>query len=176
MEPKLTKSCQDNAMPQCMKTFVADVVTKFWSDLTDMVRFELRVKMEEPHIDLSRQPDHCKVLCWWYKLRNWYLYAVIPYDMSFWEQVKRPAYIFWKILQSIPHFGIQAGVFFLLFIAIDKTEEFQLVNFILNYKTMQFLTAGCLSAISGYFTYFYCATILPSEDAKQDFVNQQNAP
>lgn len=45
MQPKITKSVQDNKMPQCLKNFTADIVNKLWTDLTDLLRFELRVSM-----------------------------------------------------------------------------------------------------------------------------------
>jgi hypothetical protein len=56
-------------------------------------------------------------------------------------------------------------------LSIDKSEEYSLISFILTYKNIQFLTAGCLSAMFGYFQYFYCATYLPSVEAKEAFVN-----
>jgi hypothetical protein len=98
MEPKITKSVKDDKMPNCISQFVEDIVKKCWGDLTELVRFELRIKMEEQHIELSKRPDKYRWLCCWYKLRNHYLYSVMPYDRSIWEIIKTPRFIFWKSL------------------------------------------------------------------------------
>lgn len=42
---------------------------------------------------------------------------------------------------------------------IDKSDEFQLINFILDFKKMIFFTAGVLNTIIGYLLYFNCATL-----------------
>lgn len=47
MEPKLTASAKDEKMPHFIQRFVEDVIKKCWGDLTELVRFELRIKMEE---------------------------------------------------------------------------------------------------------------------------------
>lgn len=42
---------------------------------------------------------------------------------------------------------------------IDKSDEFQLVQYILDFKKMIFITAGALNGIIGYILYFICATL-----------------
>lgn len=46
MEPKITASVKDEKMPNFIQQFVEDVIKKCWGDLTELVRFELRIKME----------------------------------------------------------------------------------------------------------------------------------
>lgn len=102
-----------------------------------------------------------------YRVRDWYLYAVLPYDKSFWESLKNPSFLFWKTLQVIPIYGIQTGAYLVLFVSIDKTDEYQLVNYILSYKNIQFFTMGLLQIVVGYFEYFYCATIVPGREGHE---------
>ena len=84
MAPKASSAVKDDHMPQCFKEFTDDAVESLWSDLTDLVRFELRVYMINPEISLSRTPDKYWCLRPWYMLRNNYLYAVFPFDKTFW--------------------------------------------------------------------------------------------
>jgi hypothetical protein len=45
MEPKLDRMVDDTKMPRCLKNFVLDITQHLWHDVTDMVRFELRIKL-----------------------------------------------------------------------------------------------------------------------------------
>ena len=46
----------------------------------------------------------------------------------------------------------------LIFLIIDKSDEWQLVRYILTFKRFQFLSGGCLSGVIGYIQFFACAT------------------
>lgn len=42
---------------------------------------------------------------------------------------------------------------------IDKSDEYQLVKYILDFKKMIFVTAGVENGMIGYVLYFVCATL-----------------
>ena len=42
---------------------------------------------------------------------------------------------------------------------IDKSDEYQLVQYILSFKKMQFITAGIIESVIGYLYYFVCANM-----------------
>lgn len=42
---------------------------------------------------------------------------------------------------------------------IDKSDEYQLVQYILGFKKMIFITAGVENGMIGYILYFVCATL-----------------
>lgn len=53
---------------------------------------------------------------------------------------------------------------------IDKCDEFQLVDFILGFKRMQFFTVGCFNGIIGYIMFYRCSSFNPyrnMEEAKE---------
>jgi hypothetical protein len=55
---------------------------------------------------------------------------------------------------------------------IDRGDEFQLVDFILSFKKMQFFTVGCFNGILGYILFYQCSSFNPYhnlEEAKEYF-------
>ena len=58
----------------------------------------------------------------------------------------------------------------MIFLFIDKTDEYQLVKYILVFKKMQFFTAGCIAGVIGYIFFFSCSTLneyVTEEDMKK---------
>ncbi|CAD8184135.1 unnamed protein product [Paramecium octaurelia] len=170
METKISLSVQKAVPSSCCFDFVNDAVLSLWTDASNLIRFELRVSIDEPIITLSKRPDKNKWLKPWYRLRNWILYSLYPFDVEPGKQLRSPSFLFIKLLQVIPYYGIQVFTFLIIFLAIDKTEEYQVVNYILDYKNIQFFTAGVLNALIGFFSYFYCATLKPAHD----FINEKD--
>ena len=48
IEPKLIASAEDKSMPRCVQNIVNDSIRNLWHDFTDLVRFELRIKLAKP--------------------------------------------------------------------------------------------------------------------------------
>lgn len=44
----------------------------------------------------------------------------------------------------------------IIFIMIDKRDDYQLVQFIISFKGLQFFTMGCIGGIYAYSAYFFC--------------------
>lgn len=63
------------------------------------------------------------------------------------------------LVSLFPYWGFQPFFYILIFLFIDKGDEYQLVNFILNYKKLQFFTQGCVSGVIGYIMYYICASV-----------------
>ena len=69
-----------------------------------------------------------------------------------------------------PYYGVQPFFFVFVFFMIDKSDEFQLVKYILDFKKMIFITAGITNGVIGYITYFVCSTLniyKTSDDGKK---------
>lgn len=58
-----------------------------------------------------------------------------------------------------PYYGVQPFFFAFIFFMIDKNDEFQLVQYILDFKRMIFFTSGVTNGIVGYVLYFACSTL-----------------
>lgn len=66
------------------------------------------------------------------------------------------------ILELIPFFAV--GVFFFLldFLMIDKSDEYQLINFITRFKSLFFLSYGLIKLIVQYIQYYRCVVFSTS--------------
>lgn len=86
-----------------------------------------------------------------------------PYNRSIWKQIKTFSWWFFTLITLIPVFGVQQFYFLFVFACIDKDDEFQLYSYILDYKALQFVTQGVVSAFTAYARYFYCTTMVQDE-------------
>ena len=89
-------------------------------------------------------------------LRARYLYAYYPADKCLFQKVANPLYIIILALKMSSHTCVP--IFILQYFFIDKSDEYQVCNLILSFKSYQFLTAiytatalsytfhGCLSS------------------------------
>lgn len=65
-------------------------------------------------------------------------------DKSIWERFRWLSWWFIFIIKLIPFYGIQAFIYIFVFLFIDKKDEYQLVTYILKFKSMQFITIGSM--------------------------------
>ncbi len=61
-------------------------------------------------------------------------------------------------LSQVPFYGIGIYVFVVLFVMINKTDEFQLVSFITRYKAIQFLGLGIVPGVLQSIEHYVCLT------------------
>jgi hypothetical protein len=61
-----------------------------------------------------------------------------------------------RLISLVPFIGMQQLYFFLFFFLSDKQDEYQLVNFVLSFKGLQFVSLGVIGAIVGAAQYFSC--------------------
>lgn len=57
--------------------------------------------------------------------------------------------IFWVIflVQLVPFFGVGVFFFFIDFLMIDKSDEYQLIFFITRFKSLFFLSYGVIKGV-----------------------------
>jgi hypothetical protein len=77
-------------------------------------------------------------------------------DKDFWQKIRRIDWWIMLIISVIPFFGIQPIFFVLVFFMIDKRDEFQLIKYILSFKSSQFFGAGVIKGIIGFHLYYAC--------------------
>ena len=83
--------------------------------------------------------------CWaWARARL--LHALNPADENVFKSLRDPFVVLLLLLRMCPFYGISIIVYCLKFFIIDRTDEFQLVNFVLEFKGYQFLSSGVLVA------------------------------
>ena len=84
------------------------------------------------------------------------LYALLPADSTLFKKLRDPVGLAVFVLNLWNPFQISVWLFVLLFVLIDKRDEFQLVNFILMFKGFQAVSA-LLAAHSASMQLFSCA-------------------
>ena len=89
----------------------------------------------------------------WFRAR--FLYAILPADAGRWQTLRNPKTVGIFMLSSCPFYAVSVWVFVLLFCLIDKTDEYQLSQYILKFKTTQFLI-GLFGLIQFASKMFYC--------------------
>ena len=139
--------------PRCLQ-FTNHIKASVWAEvkdeLEDMINESLSASDKEyrelrlrnwakhPHIWPA---GHClpNIYNW---VRARFLYAVLPADANVWRVLRDPIAVFIYMLTLTPTYCISTWMFVVLFFFIEKSDEYQLVNYILKFKATQFLSVG----------------------------------
>eukprot|EP00762_Andalucia_godoyi_P002945 ANDGO_04200.mRNA.1 hypothetical protein AMSG_00053 len=91
------------------------------------------------------------------RFRGWFLYTMYPFDLSFWLQIRK--FWFWliKVICLLPFVGVQQAMFFFIFFMKDRTDEYQLIQYVLDFRGFQCITLGFIGVIVGAAQYYACA-------------------
>jgi hypothetical protein len=73
-----------------------------------------------------------------------------------WKKIKHPVWWIIFLIALVPRYGICQIWYMLIFLIIDRGDEFQLVQYIMGFKAVQFLNLGIVSALVGAGQYYIC--------------------
>mmetsp|Transcript_26768 Transcript_26768/g.56197 ORF Transcript_26768/g.56197 Transcript_26768/m.56197 type:complete len:577 (+) Transcript_26768:186-1916(+) len=93
-------------------------------------------------------------------LRARVLYALFPADNSM-----SPAFVVFLVVALMPLYGVEIWAYALVFLMIDKRDDFQLINFTCLFKTVQFIACGIYPAIAQSVEHFVCLTYVHASQA-----------
>ena len=85
------------------------------------------------------------------------LYAIMPYDLSFWGVLRRPLLFSIYLLFLFPLYGVDSICVIVLWIYTYKVDEYQLTDFIIKSKGLQFITSGLISGALAFFKMYKCS-------------------
>lgn len=144
--PAIQKAALDPLMPLFVQKIVVDAIAASWPDIKEEI-FDLWSGLvlkfapvdDPPFIRYWPNPFRAAMHSW--------LYHTFPYDRNFWWQIRRPMWWFWNIVALCPFYGVQALYFILLFLMLDKRDEYQMVNFILQFKVREGLERDTLQQL-----------------------------
>jgi hypothetical protein len=94
-------------------------------------------------------------------LRGLLLYHWQPYDQQSCSKCADVWYWVLLLIAICPFYGAQQIFHLLLFLLIDRSDEFQLCKYILDFKGLQALTLGVFGCIYGASRYAYCVNNKP---------------
>ncbi|CAE7747810.1 unnamed protein product [Symbiodinium pilosum] len=150
--PGIVKSVlADPEMPMRLQKAQDAAIDAVWPDVQQEIMWELAVTMDGKVTQDLPEVRGC-ICCAFLR------YHLYPFDRGFWGRFRDPVWILFTLIGLLPVYGISPGIFCVIFLVIDKTDEFQLVSFILEFKGFQYLTQGVIRSLMGYFMYLNCIT------------------
>jgi len=153
----LKEKIKDPYMPQFVKDFCDDAVDAIWPDVKMELKDEILKGFSKEQVIHHGEPaccGSCGPLAFW-------RYSLLPYDRGFWRQLRNPIWWLFTLASCIPKWGVMQIVYILQFIMIDKSDEFQLFQFIVMFKSLQFFTIGIVGSVLGSVQYYICVSKAP---------------
>mmetsp|Transcript_174921 Transcript_174921/g.560895 ORF Transcript_174921/g.560895 Transcript_174921/m.560895 type:complete len:1365 (-) Transcript_174921:270-4364(-) len=152
--PQIVKwTLEELDMPPSVKRLKNQAVDSLWSEVREEIMYQLSVALDGKVVtdeDLDR--EHKAVDCVRARLRH----AFMPYNKSIMWQLKNSVWWVLTLLPLVPMSLFVPITFFMIFLFIDKSDEFQLIDFILRFKGTQFITFGIVKNLVGFYGYIGC--------------------
>lgn len=143
---------EDPEMPGCVARAQNRVIDGMWPDIREEILWEVAVtldgktKLPEP----TDRPMCCCIA--------FFRYHLYPYDKGFWGKLFDPVNLAMRLISLVPVYGVSPVFFLFVFVIIDKSDEYQLIDFILSFKGTQFITMGIIRCIQGFVQFMLCYT------------------
>ena len=146
----ILNSLHDHAMPKGIHRFVDDAYGHIWPEmkksLMDSVMlgagFEFR-EVQKAQLDQDAEPPKGILR----RIAARLIYAMEPYDLTFWGVIRSPLSLCIQIAFLFPFYGVSDTL--VLTLAASKYftnfNEHGLINFIVSSKRLQFITTGLFS-------------------------------
>eukprot|EP00941_MAST-03F_sp_MAST-3F-sp1_P003019 g3019.t1 len=110
-------------------------------------------------------PNCCRHPFRW--IRSFILYHYLPFNKGIYQKLQSPTYLLLLLVFCFPLYNVSQIAWIIIFLLIDKHDEFQLCDFVMNFKTSQFFVA-LLKSITGLILYMTCFELIVVEDGKGD--------
>mmetsp|Transcript_132912 Transcript_132912/g.384268 ORF Transcript_132912/g.384268 Transcript_132912/m.384268 type:complete len:440 (+) Transcript_132912:42-1361(+) len=145
-------SLEDEQMPRAVSRAKDRFVDAAWPDFRSEILLEAAILLDraDESPDVERRGVDC--------FRAFFRYHLLPFDKSFWGKVRDPWWWLFSLIPLVPVYGVCPAWFFFVFLVLDKSDEFQLVSFILGFKGTAFISQGLIRALIGFTTFLGCVT------------------
>jgi len=149
---------EDPQMPRAVSRGKDRIIDAAWPDVKEEIMWEVAVLLdadaEAPPAE-GPGPD-----CF----RAFFRYHIYPADKTIWGKLRDPIWVVFILMSLVPWAGMTPIIFLFIFLIIDKTDEYQLCIFILQFKGTQFISHGILRTLTGFFLYLNCVTVPAKKD------------
>lgn len=158
---KIKEAIHTAGEPAILARFLDNVFGPFWKEveksLLDSFILETGFQFKEYRKALGRHQAEAPTepIEW---CRATLLHAMEPCDLSFFGRIRNPLYAAIFMAFLFPLFGVDSVMVILYWICQKKVDEFQLVNFIIKSKGLQFITGGLIGGALGFVKLFRCST------------------
>jgi hypothetical protein len=153
---KLKTVLRDDSMPKFVVRTINGTVDEMLPDLEEELKGKARAKFREQEAEDLGEPRSCfpGCPCW---LRNWVLYTLFPFDRTIWQQVRTWSFWLLTLISAVPVYGVHQLFYLMVLLFKDKSDEYQVLSFILSFKGMSFVSQGVIPIIRGSATLYACA-------------------
>lgn len=167
----LKDKMKDPYMPRFVQRLIDDLVDAIWPDVKIEAKDVILTGVAPTPVITHGDPVGCPG-----NMVAFVRHSLYPYNKSIWRKIfecsfKNWFYWLFTLASLVPRFGIGQITYLLLFFFIDKSDEFQLQQYITSFKALQFINLGVLSALIGAVQYYLCTTQVPptcQSDAPQE--------
>jgi hypothetical protein len=169
------KAVEDRDMPKLLQKYVGAAVNLYMSDaqreLMDLVGQQLGVHTKGDGGRRRRRGRAARgvrapknsflgsLKRFARSFRNWVLYVEVPYDKTIFGKMRVPAWWLFLACKLYSGWGVQSLLFVFRLLLIDRTDEWQLFLFIVQFKGIQFFS-GIASILNGVLLYVGCAGVV----------------
>eukprot|EP00659_Diplonema_papillatum_P002143 gene2143-3286_t len=144
----------DPFMPYRLQTSIEAVIACFWPDVQEeVVSAAMNVIRKPPVVILEASPAGCGCCSPVLARLRYFLY---PYDKSGWQQLRSPGYILYKLGCLVPVYGVPQVIFLCHLLIIDREDEYQLISYVLAFKSLLFVTLGIVGSAVASVQYYMC--------------------
>jgi len=150
----VVKQVADPDMPAVLQRAAAKAVAVVMADVEIEVKEAVSGLWRTVAVEEAPPPPGNPCLRALQAARAWYLYTLFPHDQTIWLQLRNPAFYFLKAVSVFPLYGVQPIFFILHFLVMDRSDEYQLVFYILLFKGSQFISVGLIGTLLGSAWYF----------------------
>jgi len=155
----IKSSLVDDEMPGFVRAVYEATFDAVWPDVAHEIKANVleavNEKLDGGNNLVLREPRQVRGAA---KYRAWFLYAFQPYDLSTFQALRRPSTALLALWSSFTYMGVQFTFWLAMFLLMDKRDEYTLINFILSFKALQFLTLGFGGLLIGAAQYHWCLT------------------
>ena len=160
LRQRVTDAVVDPFMPGVVRRAVESVVDTVWPDieeeLCEMLLHLIHPAPPPPNDEVTAVKGWCCCLCL-PRMVAAVRYFMWPHDKSVWQQAREPLWVVAKLVLLIPGYGVQQVYYLGVLLCIDRGDEYQLVQYILGFKAILFVTLGLLGTAIGAFRFYLCS-------------------
>mmetsp|Transcript_51060 Transcript_51060/g.163412 ORF Transcript_51060/g.163412 Transcript_51060/m.163412 type:complete len:939 (-) Transcript_51060:118-2934(-) len=136
---------------------------RMWADIEHELERNLHLTILQQQADADAAGPSGSMVCnIWLRFRAFLMHHYLPHNRYIFGKLKDPVYLLIYIATLIPIHGVRVAVFSMILLMIifpGPPDEYQLINYILLFKGMQFLTSGLIAMAMGALKYFRCYSL-----------------
>ena len=149
----------DYYMPQSVASSLGAFVDGIWIELQIQIMQIIKGVLHVRTLDKRRSASvHDSSICCscCNAVTAWYRYHVEPFDKTIWGKLRDPVWLILFVLNLVPYLGFQTILYTIKFILIERKDDFQCINYIENFKSLQ-AVQGIFLIIRGVVKFLRCA-------------------